>query len=281
MIMKNTVTVPQIQLKKKKREKITMLTAYDVAFAGLCDEAGIDMILVGDSLGRVFQGHDNTLPVTMDQSIYHTQCVCRGTKRAMVITDMPFLSYQVSTEQAMQNAGRVLKETSAKAVKLEGGRELAPAVFALTRAGIPVMGHIGLQPQSIHALGNYKMQGKTPKQAKELLETAKVLQEAGCFSLVLECVTAETAQEITESLLIPTIGIAAGPHCDGQVLVIHDMLGLFAEPKLKHVKVYENLYPVILKAIQGYKHEVETSQFPEEAQTTHRETLLSVASTQA
>ncbi|MBI1909926.1 MAG: 3-methyl-2-oxobutanoate hydroxymethyltransferase [Deltaproteobacteria bacterium] len=276
-MLSEKVTIPKLRKMKVERRKIAMLTAYDATFAQILDQAGVDIILVGDSLGRVVQGHDNTLPVTFEQSLYHTQSVGRGVKRAMIVTDMPFMSYQVSGEQALLNCGRVLKETLAIAVKLEGGMEIVPTVKALTGVGIPVMGHIGLQPQSIHALGGYKMKGKNLPEARELLETARVLEEAGCFSLVLECVTAETAQEITESLQIPTIGIAAGPHCDGQVLVIHDMLGLIPDLRLRHVKVYADLHPIITNAVQEYIHEVQTGSFPSEAQTTHREPPLKIA----
>jgi len=264
------ITIPQIQKKKKVGEKISMLTAYDAPFASIFDEAGVDILLVGDSLGRVVQGHENTLPVTLEQMIYHTQCVGRGTKHALIVSDMPFLSYQVSSEQAIQNTGRILKETPARAVKLEGGRELEGTVRTLTQIGIPVMGHIGLQPQSIHTLGTYKMQGKTIPQAEALKETALLLQAAGCFSLVLECVTAETAEEITKALEIPTIGIGAGPHCDGQVLVLHDMLGLLPEARLKHAKIYTHLYPMISQAAKEYVSEVQSGKFPSEEQTTHR-----------
>ena len=251
-----------------------MLTAYDASFARVLDKGGVDFILVGDSLGRVIQGQENTLPVTLDEVIYHTQCVSRGTENAMIVADMPFLSYQPSKEEAIRNTGRVLKETKAQAVKLEGGQDLAETIRAMTRIGIPVMGHIGLQPQSIHALGGYKIQGKTLAQAKDLIETAKILENAGCFSLVLECVTAETAKEITTSIGIPTIGIGAGPHCSGQVLVMHDMLGLIEGESLKHAKLYANLNPIILRAVQDYVREVESGTFPGEAQSTHREVTL-------
>lgn len=275
--MLEKITVPRIKKMKKEGRKISMLTAYDATFAQILDQAGVDILLIGDSLGRVIQGQDHTLPVTFEQSLYHTQCVGRGTKQALIVTDMPFLSYQASTEQAILNCGRILKETPAGAVKLEGGLEMVPTVHALTRIGIPIMGHIGLQPQSIHATGGYRMKGKSLAEAEQLLETAKALEEAGCFSLVLECVTAETAEEITKQLSIPTIGIAAGPHCDGQVLVIHDMLGLIPDLRLKHVKIYADLHPVITKAVQDYIGDVRNGSFPSEAQTTHREPPLKIA----
>lgn len=271
------ITVPKLKKMKQAGQKISMLTAYDATFAQILDQAGVDILLIGDSLGRVIQGHEHTLPVTFEQSLYHTQCVGRGTEHALIVTDMPFLSYQASAEQAILNCGRILKETPAAAVKLEGGLEMVPTVRALTQIGIPVMGHIGLQPQSIHATGGYRMKGKNLAEAEQLLETAKALEAAGCFSLVLECMTAETAEEITRGLQIPTIGIAAGPHCDGQVLVIHDMLGLIPDLRLKHAKIYADLHPVITKAVQNYISDVREGSFPSEAQTTHREPPLKIA----
>jgi len=222
--------------KKKQGQKITMLTAYDYPFAHLVDEAGIDMILVGDSLSMVIQGNETTLPVTMDEMLYHTKIVVNSTKRAMVVGDMPFMSYQVSIEEAVRNAGRFVKEAGAQAVKLEGGREILSHVKAITEAEIPVIGHLGLTPQAILRMGGYKLQGKTDEQAKRIKEDALSLQEAGAIAIVLELIPSELAQEVTKKLHIPTIGIGAGPHCDGQVLVIYDLLGLFEKFTPKFVK---------------------------------------------
>lgn len=257
-------TVIDLLNKKRQGQKITMLTAYDYPFATVVDEAGIDMILVGDSLSMVVQGNDTTLPVTMDEMIYHTKIVVRATRRAMVVADMPFMSYQVSVEEAVRNAGRLIKDAGAHAVKLEGGREILPHVKALTSAEIPVIGHLGLTPQAVLRMGGYKLQGKTEQQAKRIKEDALMLQEAGAVAIVLEVIPKELAKEITESLDIPTIGIGAGPYCDGQVLVIHDLLGLFEKFTPKFVKRYANLREEILKAIRQYKDEVEKGIFPDE-----------------
>ncbi|MEN2985186.1 MAG: 3-methyl-2-oxobutanoate hydroxymethyltransferase [Thermodesulfovibrionaceae bacterium] len=255
-------TVVDLFNKKKQRQKITMLTAYDYPFAHLVDEAGIDMILVGDSLSMVIQGKETTLPVTMDEMIYHTKIVVNATKRAMVVADMPFMSYQISVEEAVRNAGRFVKEAGAHAVKLEGGREILPQIKAITESEIPVVGHLGLTPQAILRMGGYRLQGKLPEQAKRIREDALNLQEAGAVAIVLEVIPSELAKEITESLQIPTIGIGAGPHCDGQVLVIHDLLGLFEKFTPKFVKRYINLREGILNAIKQYKEEVEKGIFP-------------------
>jgi len=255
-------TVMDLLNKKAERQKITMLTAYDYPFAHLVDEAGIDMILVGDSLSMVVQGNETTLPVTMDEMIYHTKIVVRSTKRAMVVGDMPFMSYQTSVEEAVRNAGRFVKEAGAHAVKLEGGREILPQVKAITEAEIPVIGHVGLTPQAILRIGGYKLQGKLPEQAERIKEDALGLQEAGAVAVVLEVIPSELAKEITEILHIPTIGIGAGPHCDGQVLVLHDLLGLFEKFTPKFVKKYGNLRESILEAIKQYKEEVEKGVFP-------------------
>ena len=250
--------------KKPERKKITMLTAYDYPFAQIVDEAGIDVILVGDSLGMVVQGHENTLPVTMDEMIYHTKMVTRAVKNAMVIGDMPFMSYQAGIEEAVRNAGRFLKEGGAAAIKLEGGAEVTAHIRAMTRADIPVMAHIGLTPQSIHRMGGYKVQGKTKESAKRLLEEAHIVEDAGAFSILLEAIPAGLAKIITEELSIPTIGIGAGQHCDGQVLVLHDVIGLFERFTPKFVKQYANLKADALKAITSYKEEVEKGTFPSE-----------------
>ena len=256
------VTINDFLKMKQEGQKITMLTAYDYPFAQIVDEAGIVAILVGDSLAMVVQGLENTLPVTMDEMIYHTKMVSRAVKRAMVIGDMPYLSYQVSVEDAVRNAGRFIKEAGAQAVKIEGGREAAEKVEAMTKAEIPVMAHIGLTPQAVHRMGGYKVQGRTEEAAKTLLEDAKILQDAGAFSLLLEAIPAELAAQITNGLFVPTIGIGAGPHCDGQVLVIHDVLGLFERFVPKFVKRYANLKEEALKAIKQYKEEVEKGIFP-------------------
>ncbi|MDI6729585.1 MAG: 3-methyl-2-oxobutanoate hydroxymethyltransferase [Thermodesulfovibrionales bacterium] len=256
------VTINDFLKKKQEGRKITMLTAYDYPFAQIVDEADIDAILVGDSLAMVVQGLENTLPVTMDEMIYHTKMVSRGVKNAMVIGDMPYLSYHLSIDDAVRNAGRFIKEAGAHAVKIEGSREVAEKVEAMTKAEIPVMAHIGLTPQAIHRMGGYKVQGRTEEAAKRLVEDAKILQDAGAFSLILEAIPAGLAAQITKDLSIPTIGIGAGPHCDGQVLVIHDVLGLFERFVPKFVKRYANLKDDALKAIKQYKEEVEKGLFP-------------------
>jgi 3-methyl-2-oxobutanoate hydroxymethyltransferase len=255
-------TIQDFLKKKKEKQKIVMLTAYDFPFAQIVDEAGIDAILVGDSLSMVVQGLENTLPVTMDEMIYHTKIVSRAAKNAMVLGDMPYMSYQASIEDAVRNGGRFLKEAGAQGIKIEGGREVAERVRALTISEIPVMAHIGLTPQALHRMGGYKVQGKTEEAAKKLMEDAKILEEAGAFSLILEAIPAELARQITEELTIPTIGIGAGTHCDGQVLVIHDVIGLFERFTPKFVKKYANLKEEALKAIKQYKEEVEKGVFP-------------------
>lgn len=255
-------TVTDLLNKKKQRQKITMLTAYDYPLAYLVDQAGIDMILVGDSLSMVVQGNETTLPVTMDEMIYHTKIVVRATHKAMIVADMPFMSYQISVEEAVKNAGKLIKEAGAHAVKLEGGREILPQVKAITEAEIPVIGHLGLTPQAVLRMGGYRLQGKTEEQAKRIKEDALRLQDKGAVAIVLEVIPTDLAKEITESLDIPTIGIGAGPYCDGQVLVIHDLLGLFERFTPKFVKKYTNLREEILKAIKQYKDEVEKGVFP-------------------
>lgn len=260
--MNTKMTVQDLLRKKREKQKITMITAYDYPFAQIVDEAGIDVILVGDSLAMVVQGLENTLPVTMDEMVYHARMVSRAARSAMVIGDMPYLSYQVSTEDAVRNGGRFLKEGGAHAVKLEGGREVAKQVEAMTRSEIPVMAHLGLTPQAIHRMGGYKVQGKTGEAAKRLLEDAKILEDAGAFSLILEAIPAELAKQITDELAIPTIGIGGGPYCDGQVLVIHDVIGLFDRFVPKFVKKYANLKIDALEAVRKYKEEVEAGDFP-------------------
>ncbi len=260
-------TIQDFLKKKREKKKIVMLTAYDFPFARIVDEAGIDAILVGDSLGMVVQGLENTIPVTMDEMIYHTKMVSRAAANAMVIGDMPYLSYQVSIEEAIRNAGRFLKEAGAHAVKLEGGREAADKIKALTAAEVPVMAHIGLTPQARYIMGGYKVQGRTDAAALRLIEDAKMLEEAGAFSIILEAIPADLAHRITEEISIPTIGIGAGPHCDGQVLVIHDVIGLFERFTPKFVKRYGNLKDEALKAIRAYKDEVDQGIFPDREQS--------------
>jgi 3-methyl-2-oxobutanoate hydroxymethyltransferase len=258
------ITIHDLLKKKREEKKITMLTAYDYPLARIVDEAGIDAILVGDSLGMVVQGLENTLPVTMDEMIYHTRIVSRAVKNAMVIGDLPFMSYQVGAEEAVRNAGRFLKEAGASAVKLEGGAEVAEHIRAMTKSDIPVMAHIGLTPQSIHRMGGYKIQGKTEESAKRLLEEAHIVEDAGAFSLLLEAIPEGLAKKITEEMTIPTIGIGAGPYCDGQVLVLHDVIGLFDRFLPRFAKRYANLRDDVLKAVTSYKEEVEKGIFPSE-----------------
>ena len=261
------VTIQDFLRKKTEGKKITMLTAYDYPFAKIIDEAGIDGIIVGDSVGMVVQGLENTLPVTMDEMVYHTKIVSRAVNNALVIGDLPFMSYQASIEQAVRNAGRFLKEAGASAVKVEGGAEVAEHIRAMAKSDIPVMAHIGLTPHSIHRMGGYKVQGKTEESAKRLLEEAHVVENAGAFSLLLEAIPIGLAKKITEELSIPTIGIGAGPHCDGQVLVLHDVIGLFERFLPKFAKRYAYLWNEALEAIAAYKDEVEKGIFPSEEQS--------------
>lgn len=258
--MKNTVVT--FRNAKAEGKRLSMLTAYDYSTAKLEDEAGINGILVGDSLGNVVLGYDDTIPVTMEDMIHHGAAVARGAKDALVVIDMPFMSYQISVEDALRNAGRLMKEGHAGAVKLEGGEEVCPQIRAIVNAGIPVMAHLGLTPQSIHAFGGFKVQGKTEAAAKKLLEDAKRVQEAGAFSVVLEAVPSKLAAMITEELDIPTIGIGAGNGCDGQILVYQDMLGMFSDFTPKFVKRYANVGEVMKEAFRGYIEEVESGVFP-------------------
>jgi 3-methyl-2-oxobutanoate hydroxymethyltransferase len=262
--MAQKMTVPEIVKKKQRGEKITCLTAYDYSFARILDDAGVDMLLVGDSLGCVVQGHPNTLPVTIDDMIYHTRAVARGRKRALLIGDMPFLSYQLSAEQAAHNAGRFLQEGGAEAVKLEGGVAMQQTIARLVQIGIPVMGHIGLTPQSVHQFGGYKVQGRGKDQRAAVLDDAAAVEQAGAFSVVLEGIPADLAAEITGRISIPTIGIGAGAHCDGQVLVMHDMLGLFDDFRPKFVKRYAELRNIITAAVKSFISEVSEEEFPGE-----------------
>jgi len=256
------VTITAFRQKKERAEPITMLTAYDYPTALAEDQAGIDSILVGDSLGMVVLGYPNTLPVTMEDMLHHCKAVARGAKFAFLIGDMPFMSYQASTEEAVRNAGRFLQEAGMDAVKLEGGRERLDAVRAIVSAGIPVMGHIGLTPQSINQLGGFRVQGKTASGAKRLLDDALLLEEAGCFGIVLESIPAKLAQLISRKISIPTIGIGAGVGCDGQVLVSHDILGLFDRFTPKFVKKYADLHNEMQRAFTGYIEDVQIRQFP-------------------
>lgn len=256
------VTTATIKDKKLRGEKITMLTSYDYSIAAMVDEAGIDMILVGDSLGMVVLGYENTLSVTMEDMIHHTKAVTRAAKHTMVVGDMPFLSYHISIEEAVRNAGRFIQEGGAQAVKLEGGVERVDTVKAILDAQIPVVGHIGLTPQSVNAFGGFKVQGKDMETASKLIRDAKAMDEAGVFALVLECVPTELARRITEEVSCATIGIGGGPYCDGQVLVVNDMLGMYGGHIPKFVKKFANLQPLILEALKGYKDEVESGTFP-------------------
>ena len=269
------VTVKSVREMKAKGQKITMLTAYDYAFANILDGAGVDILLVGDSLGMVTLGYDDTLPVTVEDMMHHTKAVVRGTKRAMVVTDMPFMSYQVSDEKAMENVGNIMKFTGTHALKLEGGERIVGLVKRMTDAGIPVMGHLGLTPQSILQFGGYGLQASSIEEAQRLLSDAIALEEAGAFALVLEKIPSELAELVTASLEIPTIGIGAGPACDGQVLVVNDMLGMFEKFVPKFVKQYANLRAIIDQAAKDYINDVRGDVFPAGEQTFHvdKETL--------
>jgi 3-methyl-2-oxobutanoate hydroxymethyltransferase len=247
---------------KTNGEKIAALTAYDAVIAKIFDEAGIDLILVGDSLGNVVQGLDTTIPVTLDQVIYHTKAVMNGIKRAMVVADMPFMTYQISPEDAFYNAGRLMKEAGAAAVKLEGGEIIAEKVRIMTESGIPVMGHLGLTPQSIHKFGSYRARGTNQEEAEKIKKDAKILEEAGAFAIVLEKIPANLAKEITNSLSIPTIGIGAGPHCDGQILVYTDMLGLTTDFTPRFVRHYARLREIITEGVSRYLEDVKDAEFP-------------------
>lgn len=261
------ITTKALSVLKQKGIKISALTAYDFITARILDRAGIDIILVGDSLGNVFQGNETTLPVTMDEMIYHTKAVTKGVERAMIVVDLPFMSYQLSIDEGFRNAGRIMKETSAGAVKLEGGKRVAETVRKITDAGIPVMGHIGLTPQSIHQFGSYRERGKDEDEAKELLEDAKILEEAGAFSIVIEKIPAKLAKQITDSVKIPTIGIGAGINCDGQILVTPDMLGLNEDFHPRFVRNYSDIGSRILEAVKNYIDDVKQAKFPSEEES--------------
>ena len=262
------MTIPEFQRHKRDKKKLIVVTAYDALFTRIVEQAGIEAILVGDSLGVVVQGKSNTLSVTMDDMLYHTKLVAGAAQRALVIGDMPFMSYQASQDDALRNAGRFL-QAGAQAVKLEGGAAVADQVAAITSIGIPVMGHLGMTPQSIHRYGGYKVQGKESDHALVLLNDAKALEAAGAFALVLEAIPAQLAKTMTEQLTIPTIGIGAGPHCDGQVLVLYDLLGLFDDFVPKFVKPYAHLKADALQALRRYKEEVEGGKFPTDSESYH------------
>lgn len=256
------ITVPEIIGKKHRKEKIVMVTAYDAVTASIIDESGADMVLVGDSLGNVVQGLPNTLRVTMDEMLYHTKIVSRGLRRAHLCGDMPFMSYQASKEDAVRNAGRFIKEANAESVKLETNESYIETIYAIQKSGIPVVGHIGLCPQSVHVMGGYKIQGRAEHEAKKLLDLAKSAQEAGAFLLVLEGIPNHLAKKITETINIPTIGIGAGRFCDGQVLVINDLVGLSPEPIPKFVKKYANIREIMAEAAKKFGDEVREGTFP-------------------
>jgi len=260
------MTVPEFQQYKREGKKLIVVTAYDALFARIVEQAGIEAILVGDSLGVVVQGKKDTLSVTMEDMLYHTRLVAGAAQQALVIADMPFLSYQISVDEAVRNAGRFL-QVGAAAVKLEGGAPVVDRVEAMTRFGIPVMGHLGMTPQSVHRYGGYKVQGKERPKAEALIEDAKALESAGAFAIVLEAIPANLAHDITQTLTIPTIGIGAGPHCDGQVLVLYDLLGLFDQFVPKFVKPYAHLKADALQALRRYKEEVEQGKFPTDSES--------------
>ncbi|GKS57246.1 3-methyl-2-oxobutanoate hydroxymethyltransferase [Nitrospira sp.] len=260
------MNIPEFRVCKRDGKKILLVTAYDALFTRIIEQAGIEAILVGDSLGVVVQGRRDTLSVTMDDMGYHTKIVAGAAERACVIADMPFMSYQVGVEDAVRNAGRLI-QAGAAAVKLEGGAAVVDRVQTLTRFGIPVMGHLGMTPQSVHQYGGYKVQGRTADQAAQLIEDAKALEEAGAFSVVLEAIPVEVARRVTAALSIPTIGIGAGPHCDGQILVLYDLLGLFDEFVPKFVKPYAHLKADALQALRRYKEEVEQGKFPSDSES--------------
>lgn len=263
------VTLQTCSEKKQRGEKITCLTAYDYAFARLLDESGIDLLLVGDSLGMAMLGHETTLPVTMDEMVLFTRAVRRGTRRALVIADLPYGSFHISREETVRNGIRLVQQGGAEAVKLEGGERRADLVHALVEAEVPVMGHIGLTPQSIHRMGGFRVQGRSEGAAEQLLRDARALQGAGAFALVLEGIPRELAAVITRELTIPTIGIGAGPECDGQVLVIHDLLGLTFGPRPKFVRQYADLGTQIRAAADAWRHDVEGGEFPSDKESYH------------
>lgn len=264
-VKQGAVTITQILAAKAAGRKLSMVTCYDSAFARLIDETAIDMVLVGDSLGNVMLGFEGTIPVTVDMMVHHTAAVSRALAKPFLIGDLPFMSYQVTAEDALRNAGRLVQQGGAKAVKLEGGRRVTPQVRACVDAGIPVMGHLGLTPQSVHAKGGYKVQGRGEEAAKTLLDDALALEAAGAFAVVLEMIPVNLAEQISKALKIPTIGIGAGPHCDGQVLVLHDLLGFDEQFNPKFLKKYANLGQTIREALGAYDREVKAGEYPGEA----------------
>jgi len=263
------ITIPKIAEKKRQGEKITMLTAYDYPMARIIDQVGADIILVGDSLANVILGYSNTLPVTMEEMLHHTRAVARGCQRALLVADMPYLSYHIDIKETIRNAGRFIKEGGAEAVKVEGGKKRKEVISRILDLEIPVMGHIGLTPQSIHQMGGYRVQGNTMDQSLTLVEEARVLEETGVFSIVLEGIPEEVAQLITQEVSIPTIGIGAGRYCDGQVLVVHDLLGFFEEFQPKFVRRYANLHQEIGKAVRQFFSDIREGKFPSEKESYH------------
>ncbi len=256
------LTIPELQKKKKEGQKLSVLTAYDYTMAKIIDQAGIDIVLVGDSLGMVVQGQKNTLAVTVDDMIYHSRAVSRAITHAHLVCDMPFMSYQSSLDEAVRNCGKVMKQGRAEAIKLEGGEEIAPLVKRLVDIGIPVMGHIGLKPMHVHRMGGYKIQGRDLQSEKKILKDAKALEKAGAYAIVLEGIPAKLADKISKALKIPTIGIGSGAACDGQVLVIYDLLGLYQDFRPKFVRHYAHLHEVVAQAVHRYIHDVKTEKFP-------------------
>jgi 3-methyl-2-oxobutanoate hydroxymethyltransferase len=265
------VTTLRLQEMKQKRERIACLTCYDAIMARLLDESGIDVLLVGDSAGMVFGGQDTTISVTMPQMLYHATVVARAVKRALVVGDLPFMSYQASVEEALRNAGAFMKEALVEAVKLEGGEIICPTVRRIVDAGIPVMGHLGLTPQSIHKFGSYRTRGTTDEEAEQIVRDAKALQDSGAFAIVLEKIPVELARDVTKSLTIPTIGIGAGSECDGQILVTHDMLGLYSRFRPRFVRRYAEISQVMLEAFRRYCDDVRSGSFPSAAESYWRE----------
>jgi 3-methyl-2-oxobutanoate hydroxymethyltransferase len=263
--MSSKVTIHTLKRMKQAGQKIGMVTAYDASFASIFDAAGVDVLLVGDSLGMVIQGEKSTLPVTMDQMVYHCRAVTRGVQRAHVVGDLPFMSYQAGANEAVKNAGRLVAEGGAESVKLEGGEDFADVIEKIVRAGIPVMGHLGLTPQSVHRMGGYVVQGRDQEQAQQMIRDAKAIEYSGAYALVLEGIPLDLARQITQQISIPTIGIGAGVHCDGQVLVSYDLLGMNPSFAPKFVKAYANLHEVITGAVKTYLDEVRAQSFPDEA----------------
>ncbi|MBC7827833.1 MAG: 3-methyl-2-oxobutanoate hydroxymethyltransferase [Chitinophagaceae bacterium] len=260
------ITTNTLQKLKNNGEKISMITAYDFSFARIFDEAGIDVILVGDSASNVMAGHETTLPITLDQIIYHASSVIRGVNRSLVVVDLPFGSYQSNSKEALASAIRIMKETGAHAVKLEGGEEVLESIKRIVAAGVPVMGHLGLTPQSIYKFGTYTVRAREETEAEKLKKDARLLQDSGCFAMVLEKIPATLAKEVSEMVVIPTIGIGAGKYCDGQVLVMHDMLGINTEFKPRFLRKYLNLHPLITGAVQHYIKDVKSNDFPNESE---------------